>query len=221
VAGAAVALLAAGAATAAAAGVFAGPRDFVVGSGEVAAGGVMPVKGLGCTAGATVAISFDGKPLGTLTADDAGVFWGNFTVPADAALGQHDVAAVCDPSGTGKPAQRTTVMVAIPVPPSPPAPEFVIGGAAVIGGQFAVKGAGCAASAIVTISVDGVTAGTAVADDLGLYTAVVSLPAGVPVGAHDASAVCAGRTGTNLTLTTSLPVVPPEEAGSTKPTPVR
>jgi hypothetical protein len=55
------------------------------------------VSGAGCSAGATVTISFDGQAVGTTTADPTGAFSATITIPAGAKPGAHKITA----SGTG------------------------------------------------------------------------------------------------------------------------
>ncbi len=62
----------------------------------VVRGETVDVKGSGCAAGASVAVTFDdGTSLGTFTADDNGDFVATVTIPSTATLGEHTITATC------------------------------------------------------------------------------------------------------------------------------
>ncbi|HKD96768.1 MAG TPA: hypothetical protein VKB69_04110 [Micromonosporaceae bacterium] len=212
-AGAAVVLAAGAAATAAT--LLDNPPDLQAAATDVHPAGDLFLKGSGCRTGDRVPVAWDGERLTTTTAGDGGLFAVTVTVPPDAAIGPHTVTARCGDAGR---TLRLAVTVTPARPPEPMPPDFAIGGSAVTGGQFVVKGAGCLAGAPVAFTTAGRALGSATADDVGGYTAVLSA-GGLALGDHRVTATCTGTDGSPLTRTATLTVVAPDAATATKPAP--
>jgi hypothetical protein len=205
-----------GAATAAS--YFDDQHDLAVAGTQTYAGGPIYVKGNGCGPGAVVEVALDGTRLGQITADGGGAFNADLIVPAIAGEGSHIVTASC-PQADGKGlSQRVTVTVAARPSPELVRPDFAIAGSAILGGEFVVKGAGCAAGATVTFSTLRLTIGQVVADSDGAYAAVLSA-SGLSVGDHVITAACVDRSGNALTLTQTLAVTEPTGEGDPGPKP--
>jgi hypothetical protein len=213
---AALAALAVGA-TATAAALSGEPFDVQGASTDVHPGGYLFLKGSGCPAGKPVAFLWDGAALADTVAQPGNLFWVNASVPADAVLGRHLVTARCGRDLT----VRLTVTVSPARPPVPMPPDFAVGGTAAAHNQFVVKGAGCRPGATVTFTAVGLAAQTAVTDDQGAYTAILSV-GDLAVGIHQITASCLDRKGAALVLTAELTVVPADVATATaKPSPSR
>ena len=67
----------------------------VLGSSVVAPGQSTTVSGFGCPAGSSVTTSFDGTVVGTTTADQAGNFSLQITIPSSATPGAHTITSTC------------------------------------------------------------------------------------------------------------------------------
>jgi LPXTG-motif cell wall-anchored protein len=77
----------------------AGPSSAQTGYGsttEVRPGQVVEVRGVACSAGSTVTVTFDGDSIGSSTAASDGSWTVNAVVPSNASAGSHTVQGVCD-----------------------------------------------------------------------------------------------------------------------------
>jgi hypothetical protein len=178
-------------------------------------GGPLFVKGIGCKPGTAVVIRLDGATLGRTAAHEDESFWANLTLPSTVELGRHTVSASCTRSNGTALTQSVTVTVGTKRPPAYLQQDFVVGGAAVLNGEFAAKGAGCKPGTTVSFSVAGATLGTATAGDDGGYTAVLPTT-GLGLGQHTVDAECAGRDGAAVHLSATLVIVSPGQAAGTK-----
>ena len=81
-----------------------------VSSGTVAPGGKVVVSGRGCASTAAVAFAIDAAGAGDTTADAAGAFSGEVTVPSNAA-GSIEITATCDEADGGVLSLTATVSI--------------------------------------------------------------------------------------------------------------
>jgi hypothetical protein len=77
----------------------------------------------------------------------------------------------------------------------------------VAGDQLAAKGSGCAASATVTVSLDGQVIGTVKAFESGDFSASVPIPADTTAGRHDVTVSCPAGDGSQVVQTAAIEVV--------------
>jgi hypothetical protein len=91
---------------------------------------------------------------------------------------------------------------------------FQPAGDGVAGQQLTAKGSGCAANAMVTVTLDGQQIGTATADANGLFIVEARVPAGTSLGQHELRSTCDDGAGQAVVQTTTIDIVTaPESLG--------
>ncbi len=179
----------------------------------------------------TVDITANGLPSGTITASDLPA-WLTFTdagdgtatltgTPALADAGTVEVPLHVDNGfGTADLTVRITVETAVPLPYQLPSQTdgalTGVPGSVVRGQQITIGGSGFLPGAPIRVGMYSVPAalGTAVADQTGAFTAVVTIPADMPAGAHTIAAAGIGADGTARLLASGTTVSVPVSGGS-------
>ncbi|MBO9626537.1 MAG: immunoglobulin domain-containing protein [Microbacterium sp.] len=179
----------------------------------------------------TVDITATGLPSGTITASgvpawltftDAGDGTATLTgTPVLADAGTFEVPLHVDNGfGTADLTVRITVETAVPLPYQLPSQTdgalTGVPGSVVRGQQITIGGSGFLPGAPIRIGMYSVPAalGTAVADQTGAFTAVVTIPADMTAGAHTIAAAGIGADGTARLLASGTTVSVPVSGGS-------
>ena len=136
-------------------------------------GGQITVSGRGFAAGEGIALSLNGAPLASGTADGGGNFNVPVTLPATLAAGTATVTASGQISHQSASATLTV---------STSARISLSGSTIQAGGTVTVTGSGFAANEAVVISIPGATLATVGADGQGAFTATVTVPGGQAAG---------------------------------------
>ena len=84
---------------------------------------------------------------------------------------------------------------------------FQAAGDGVAGQELITKGSGCAANAVVTVTLDGQRVGSATADPDGLFIVTSQIPVGTSLGRHELRSICGDNSGQQVVQTTAINVV--------------
>jgi len=195
-----------------------------VSASVVGPGGTVGISGQGLAPTSTVSVQFDSVPagqsataiLGTASSGADGGFSSTVIIPATTSPGRYTVTAVGTLPNTGCRLLSAEVTVVIPAlapggnaTTGVPFSTFVLGLTLRRPGETTtVSGSGCAATAPVTLSLDGgaTSIGGATADDQGNFTATATIPSTSSVGQHSVLATCIDPNGANLVATAPLRV---------------
>jgi hypothetical protein len=181
-------------------------------------GSTVGIGGQGLAPTSTVSVQLDSVPagqsataiLGTALSGADGGFSSTVIIPATTSPGRYTVTAVGSLQNTGCRLLSAAVTVVIPaLAPGGSFTTFVLGLTLTRPGQTtSVSGSGCAATAPVTLSLDGGTTpiGTATADDQGNFTATATIPSDSSAGQHNVLATCTDPNGAPLVATAALSV---------------
>ena len=164
------------------------PRAFEPAGKVQVAGDNLAAKGYGCAPNATVTMSLDGQPIGTVVAGADGEFSASVPIPPTTSVGAHQATASCVDAAGEAVVQTATITIVTTRPALGPVVNAnEIEG--VPGGQVVLTVGPVKSGSDVQVTLDGRPFTTLHASADGWLAAPVALPADISLGTHELRAV--------------------------------